>query len=171
MLAVMVVAGLTLSAATLRAQTAADGTAPAVAVVASVPQLSYGASQILRLAQAKVGDETIIAYIKNSGNSYALTADQIIYLRQQGVSEAVLNVMLVQPPSAVAAAPAASAPQPAASTVTTGSGSTATVAPVVTYVQTAPAAYYYQPYCYPAYAWYPPVAFSFGWGWHGGWRR
>jgi len=40
-------------------------------------------------------------------------------------------------------------------------------------VQTAPAAYYYQPYYYPSYAWYPPVTFSFGWGWHGGggWRR
>jgi hypothetical protein len=64
----------------------------------------------------------------------------------------------------------------AASTATTGSGSTATVAPTVTYVQTVPDTtyyyqpYYYQPYYYPDYAWYPPVSFSFGWGWGGGWH-
>jgi hypothetical protein len=171
----VVVAGLSLSAATLQAQAVADNNAPQAAAVASAPQLSYGASQILRLMQAKVGDDTIIAYVKNSQDSYALTADQIIYLRRQGVSDAVINVMLNRPKSSVAAAPATSAPQQtSASTVTTPSGSTATVAPVVTYVQPAPTAYYYQPY-YPAYAWYPPVAlsFGFGWGggWHGGWRR
>ena len=47
--------------------------------------------------KANVGDETIIAYIKNSGNSYGLNADQIIYLRQQGVSDAVVRTMLNQP--------------------------------------------------------------------------
>jgi hypothetical protein len=173
MLAVMVVAGLTLSAVKLRAQTAADNTAPQAAAVASVPQLSDGASQILRLTQAKVGADTVIAYIKNSGNSYSLNADQIIFLRQQGVSEAVLGVMLNQPKTSVAAATAAvSVPElsTSVSTITTPSGSSATVAPTVTYVQTVPStAYYYQPYYYPDYAWYPPVVFSFGWGGgHGG---
>ena len=38
-----------------------------------------------------------MAYIKNSGNSYGLNADQIIYLRQQGVSDAVITAMLNQP--------------------------------------------------------------------------
>jgi hypothetical protein len=60
--------------------------------------------------------------------------------------------------------------------VTTSSGSTATVAPTVTYVQTTPAPaypdYYYQPNYYPVYGYpfYPAVSFSFGWGpgWHGG---
>jgi hypothetical protein len=55
------------------------------------------------------------------------------------------------------------------STITTASGATATVAPTVAYVQTVPATtYYYQPYYCPAYAWYPPVSFSFGWGWAAG---
>ncbi len=115
--------------------------------IAVQPQLSYGVSQIVQLAQAKVGDDTIIAYIKNSGNSYGLTVDQIIYLRHQGISDAVITTMLNQPKPAVAVAtPTTPAPQPVASstattgsgsTITTASGSTATVAPMVTYVQTA----------------------------------
>ncbi len=155
-------------------------TAQTVAVSAPAPQLAYGVPEILQLAQAKVGDDTIIAYIKNSGNSYGLSADQIIYLRQQGVSDAVIKVMLNQPkPAAVASAPPA--PQPAAAPASPQPVSTATVAPTVTYVQTAPAPayYYYQPYYYPVYGGiYPAVSFSFGWGggygrgWHGGgWRH
>ena len=177
MMAVMAVAGLALSASTALAQdlSAANTMRPA-AVNAPVAQLSYGVSQIVQLAQAKVGEDTIIAYIKKSGNSYGLTVDQIIYLRHQGISDAVITTMLNQPKPAVAVAtPTTPAPQPvASSTATTGSGSTATVAPTVTYVQTVPDTayyyqpYYYQPYYYPDYAWYPPVSFSFGWGWGGG---
>ena len=135
-----------------------------------VPQLAYGVPQVLQLVQAKVGDDTIIAYIKNSGNSYGLSADQIIYLRQQGASDAVVTAMLQQPnPAAVAAtAPIAAPATPAPQLVT----STAAVAPSVTYVQTVPATTYYyaQPYYYPGYAWYSPVSLSFGWGWGGGWH-
>jgi hypothetical protein len=183
MAAAAALAGLALSVSTALAQdSSARNTVPPAAVNASVPQLSSGVSQIVQLAQAKIGDDTIIAYIKNSRNSYGLTADQIIYLRQQGISEAVLTAMLNQPgPGVAVAAPATPAPPPmAASTPATASGSTATVAPTVTYVQTVPAASYYyqpyypyyynQPYYYPAYGWYPPVSLSFawGWGWHGG---
>ena len=176
MVAVMAIAGLALSASTALAQdSSAKNTVQPAAVNASVPQLTYGVSEILKLAQAKIGDDTIIAYIKNSRNSYGLDANQIIYLRQQGISDAVVTAMLNQPgPGMAAATPTSPAPQPvAASTATTASGSTATVAPTVTYVQTVPDTtyyyqpYYYQPYYYPAYPWYPPVTFSFGWGWGG----
>jgi hypothetical protein len=170
-LAVMAVAGLALGAFSALAQnTPASTPAQPAAVSASAPQLAYGVPQILQLSQAKVGDDTIIAYIKNSGNSYGLNADQIIYLRQQGVSDAVITTMLSQPKlAAVAPNPAISEPQPPAPAV--AQVSTATVAPTVTYVQTVPATtYYYQPYYYPAYAVYPAVSLSFGWGggWHGG---
>jgi len=176
MLVVMALGGLAWPAAAVRAQdsSAVNTTQPAV-VNTLAPQLAYRVPQILQLAQAKVGDNTIIAYIKNSGNSYGLNADQIIYLRQQGVSDAIITAMLSQPKLGVATAtPTPAASQPMDSTAG-GQSSTATVAPTVTYVQTVPATtgYYYQPYYYPAYAWYPPVAFSFGWGggWHGGgWR-
>ena len=182
-LAVMAVASLTLSTATVLAQNSlATSTGQTAAANASAVPLSYGLTQVLQLSQAKVGDSTIIAYIKNSGNSYDLSADQIIYLRQQGLSDAVLTTMLSQPrPGLAVAAPTTPAPPPepvstpavvTSSTVTPAAVATTTVAPTVTYVQTVPAnTYYYsQPYYYPTYAWFPPVSFSFGWGggWHGG---
>jgi hypothetical protein len=185
MLAVMAVTDLAWSASTALAQdsSAANPAQPA-AVSAPVPQLAYGVSQIVMLEQAKVSEGTIIAYINNSRNSYGLTADQIIYLRQQSFSDAVLTAMLNQPrPGMAVAMPTTPAPQPVASTAYYGQDSQATIAPPVTYVQPVPDTtyysqpyYYYQPYYYsPAYAWYPPVSFSFGWGgggrgggWHGG---
>ena len=172
MAAVMTVAGLAWSASTALAQdaSAASPAPPAAVSTPAVPQLAYGVSQILQLAQAKVGDATIIAYIKNSGNSYALNADQIIYLRQQDISDSVVTTMLSQPRPGVAVAnPNAPAPPPMASTDYSGQVSTATPPPVA-YVQTVPDTtcyyqpYYYQPYYYPNYGWYPPVSFSFGWG-------
>ena len=151
-------------------------------VSAPIPQLAYGVPQILQLAQAKVSDDTIFAYIKNSGNSYGLNADQIIYLRQQGISDVVITTMLNQPrPASAAVTPATPTPPPLASVAYNGQVSMATVAPAVTYVQTAPDSIYYshpyyydQPYFYPDYGWYPPMSFSFGWygggGYGGGWR-
>ena len=156
---VAAIAGLSLSAMSAAAQTA--------------PQLSDGVPQVLQLAQAKVSDSTIIAYIHNAGYSYGLDANQIIYLRQQGVSDAVINTMLTQPKNA--AATVQTAPPIA------DQSSTATVQPTVTYVQSAPASSvyvvpdtqtyyydstYYQPYYYPYYG-YPAVSLSFGFG--GGW--
>ncbi|MFZ0827366.1 MAG: hypothetical protein WAO02_08070 [Verrucomicrobiia bacterium] len=164
-LAAVVAGGLALLAMGAWAQNASDSTA-----------------QILKLEQAKISDDTIIAYIKNSGNSYNLDATQIISLRQQGVSDAVLTAMLSQPRGAVAAAtvpmPSTPAPQVASTAVAPGPAtySTATVAPTVTYVQTVPTTYYYQPYYYPSYGYYgwpyPAVSLSFGWGgyWGGGWH-
>jgi len=178
-LAVMAVAGLVWSASTALAQdSSAANTVQPAAVNAPVPQLAYGVPQIVQLAQAKVSDDTIIAYIKNSGNSYGLNADQIIYLRQQGISSPVIMTMLNQPrPGVAAATPTTPAPSSSDSTTSTGPVSTVTVAPTVTYVQTVPdTTYYYQPYYqpyyYPDYTWYPPVSFSFGWGgYYGGGYR
>lgn len=160
------------------------------------PQLAYGVAQILQLSQAKIGDDTIIAYIKNSGNSYGLNADQIIYLRQQGLSSAVINAMLSQPaPGVLPAAPppapsVASAPPPSMPATYDNTQQwqqtdqsqqspqvimPSTPAPQVTFVQPAPTVIYAQPapvYVAPAFT--PVVSFSFGWGgywggYHGGW--
>jgi hypothetical protein len=189
-------AGLVLYASVALAQNYSTPiTAQPTAVNASGSQTVYGVPQIIRLSQAGVSDETIIAYVKNSGLSYGLDADQIINLRQQGVSDAVLTTMLNQPKlGPVLYTPTTPAPQPAASSASTA-GTTplytprqsdqiptasasaqpiasATVAPTVTYVQAAPAPIYYyaQPNYYPSYAWFPPVSLSFAWGssWHGG---
>lgn len=172
MVAVMAITGLTLTGTSLLAQGLSAATTVQSTSVAAAPQLAYGVPQILQLVQAKIGDDTIIAYIKSSGTCYGLNADQIIYLHQQGVSAAILNAMLTLPrPAAAVAAPAPPAPQPVASIANTAEVSTATVAPTVTYIQAAPQTVYYdQPYYYPAYGYYPPVAFSVGWGWSGGWH-
>jgi hypothetical protein len=172
---VIVAVGLALSTMTVAAQNS-----PATAA----PPLSYGVPQILQLAQAKVGDDTIIAYIRNSGNSYGLDANQIIYLRQQGVSDNVLTVMLTQPRPA--SAPAPTTPPPDNSYQAQAPASYAP-APTTTYVQSAPPStvyvvpnsqpyynnnyYYSQPYYYP-YSYFPSVALSFAFGgssyYHGG---
>jgi len=180
MMAAMAATSLVFSAATVLAQ---DSPAPTVAqpAAANIPaaSLGYGVSQILQLAQAKLSDATIIAYIRNSGNRYGLNADQIIYLRQQNVSDAVITAMLSQPRAGVAVTtPTAPAPAPVASTAYAGQASTATVAPPAAYVQTVPTTayystpyYYYDPYYYyPGYAWYPPVTIGWGWGWGWGWH-
>jgi hypothetical protein len=181
MLAVMAASVLALGASSATAQ---DSSTVPPAVATPAPQLAYGVPQIMQLAQAKVGDDTIIAYIKTSGNSYGLNADQIIYLRQQGLSDAVITTMLNQPKPGVAAyTPPTPAPQPEASPALAPSPAPA-APPTVTYVQSSPPTtyYYYQPYYYPAYypvySVFPAVSFSFGYrgyyrggyygGWHGG---
>jgi hypothetical protein len=158
------------------------------------PQLSYGVPQVLQLVQAKVSDGVIVSFIQNSGTLYSLKAGEIVYLKQLGVSDNVLNAMLNQrsrvtgstdPAASTASAPPASAP--AASDQTYAAAAPA--APAVTYVQQAaqPSTvyvipntqtyYYSSPYVYPYYGGYygwPAVSLSFGWGgyygggYHGG---
>ena len=189
----LAVASLTFSASRVSAQEAsATAATPATGQTAPALELDYGVSQILQLAQAKMGDATIIAYINNSGNGYRLNADQIIYLQQQGVSTAVINAMLSQPKPGVLAYATPAAPAPGTSSVSDPqpaydaqpATSTVTVGPAVTAIDPTAAAvyassyyppyyypYYGYPYNYPAYGYYgfyPGVAVSIGWG--GGWR-
>lgn len=156
------------------------------------PQLAYGVSQVVQLSKANIGEDTIVTYVQNSGNSYGLDADQIVYLKQQGVSANVINAMINQRNRPVASAPVA--------TATDSQASYTAPASTANYVQTAPASvptstvyvmpdtqtydyysYYYHPY-YPYYPYnyygWPAVSLSFGWGgrwgggynggWHGG---
>ena len=104
--------GLMAGSATAQNSTANTAAQPAAATQAAVPQLSYGVPEILQLSQAKIGDSTIIAYVQNSGNNYGLNAAQIIYLRQQGVSDAVVNAMLKQRSQSAPTAPVATASAP-----------------------------------------------------------
>ena len=92
-LTVTITAMLVLAARNVPAQ---DSTTTSAAQTAPV-QLSYGVSQIIQLSKAKVSDDTIVNYIRNSGSSYGLEASQIVYLKQQGVSDTVINTMLNQP--------------------------------------------------------------------------
>src|ERR1700733_5329099 len=143
LLPVMAVAGLALTAATVRAQDSSVTNTIPLAPTVTAPPLAHGVPQILQLAQANLNDATIIAYIKNSGNSYNLNAEQIIYLKQQGISSAIITTMLNQPrPAVIADSPSTSAPTPAASTTTDEpvADATAETAPVVNPEPVAPAA-------------------------------
>jgi hypothetical protein len=185
------VAALTLSAGSLSAQNATNVSKPAQPATASQAapvELSYGVPQVVQLVKANVSDDVILTYIRNSGNGYGLDANQILYLRQQGVSDAIITAMLNQrTPVAQAAAP--TAPPPVYSTASSAQTASVVAPPAVTYVQTVPSStvyvipdtqtyryydWYYSPYPYygGCYWTYPVVSFSFGWGgYHGGYYR
>jgi hypothetical protein len=166
-----------------------EATIPTSASETRPVQLSPGVPDILKLGRAHVGDEAITAFISNSGRTYHLSVSEILYLREQGVSDQVLTAMLNSRQNAAAtvaqAAPQPaptgpttdwvnSSPQPAPQPVPAAPQPAAQFAP--TYVQAAPV--YVQPspvYVYPGpsyeyydgwpYYWgYPSVSFGFGFG-------
>jgi hypothetical protein len=71
--------------------------------------LSPGLSEIIKLAQAHVDESVILAYIKNSGQVFSPTADEILYLSDLGLSQDVIGTVVKTAP--LASAPLASAPQ------------------------------------------------------------
>ncbi len=191
------------STATTASQSTPAAAQPAVTTPAAqpaaasqaVPLLSYGVTQVMDLAHAKVPDNTIIAYIRNSGNNYGLDAAQIIYLKQQGVSSDVINAMLNQRTQSAQTTAQTATSQPVSTDTYNTQTATVVAEPSVSYVQTAPPQTVYvipdtqtydyyanYPYYYPYYGYYgwpyPAVSFSFGWGgyygggyrggWHGG---
>jgi hypothetical protein len=180
MLALLAAATLTLPAA--RAQSSMPTNTPA-------PPLLGNAAQILKLSLAKVGDDMILAYIKSTDAGYGLTADQIIYLRQQGLSDPVLMAMLNQPRPAAGVTHLATPAPAVPPEYYAAQPPPAPAAPPVTYVQSVPdtanyaqpyyppnyfypADYYYPPdyyNYYPLYGWSSPVTFYLGGG--RGWDR
>jgi len=144
-------------------------------------QLSAGAWDVLKLVRSKIGDDTIIAFINNSGQPYNLGASEIIYLREQGASDRVTAAMLNQPSKApvnttTPSATVWSAPsQPSVDSTTTATATTSATAPTAyvqqpstAYVaQPAPAYSYYYPYPAYGYSYWPPVSLSFGFGFGG----
>lgn len=81
---------------------AAIATAPALAEpgpgAAQPPppaqQLTPGALDIQRLAQAQVDEGVILACVTNSPGTFNVTADQIILLKQAGVTPQVISAMI-----------------------------------------------------------------------------
>ncbi|HEY3854434.1 MAG TPA: DUF6600 domain-containing protein [Verrucomicrobiae bacterium] len=87
---------------------------------AQATTLSPDLQEILKFSQAHMTDDVITAYIKNSGKNYTISADQMLFLNGQGVSQPVISALVnAKPPTATAPAPAptpapAPAPAPAA---------------------------------------------------------
>ncbi len=66
------------------------------AVLASIASATWAleTGDVIRLARAKAGDEVIIAQIKATESRFTLTADEIIRLKKEGVSDAVIKAMI-----------------------------------------------------------------------------
>jgi uncharacterized membrane protein YgcG len=191
LLAIAAITALVFTAGNVAAQEPTAATAQSAAASQPAPQLSYGVPQVLQLVQARVSDGIIVSFIQNSGTIYSLNAGEIVYLKQQGMSDPVLNAMLNQRSRLTGST------DPAATTAssTTASAQTYTPAPqpAVTYVETTPAYvpsstvyvipdtqtyqydawyyggypyYSYRPYSgyYGYYGSYPALSLSFGWG-------
>ena len=156
----------------------------------AAPQLPYGVSEVVQLAKANISEDTIVSFVQNSGNSYNLDANQIIYLKGQGVSANVINAMIGQrnrPVATTATVPETPVPAPQPdNTVATASPApappttTSYVPSSTVYVIPDTQTYYYDanyaPYYSGYYGW-PAVSIGFGWGgcwggyrggWHGG---
>jgi hypothetical protein len=142
------------------------------------------------MAHSNSKDETLLAYIKNSGKVFPLGASEVVYLRQQGLSDQVITAMLEQRANVTpAGSQLAQAPQPSVWANSTPPPAEPVATQPAPAYPTAPApAVYPQPtpvYSYPAYPYsygpywgYPAISFSFGWGgyyggyyhgYHGGW--
>jgi hypothetical protein len=83
----------------------------------SPPGLSPDLQEVVKLSQARMGDDVIKSYISGTGRAYQLSADDIIYLNSQGVSPGVISALQATasaaPPQVPAAPPQApTAPPP-----------------------------------------------------------
>jgi len=96
---------------------------------AAQASLPAGMVDVVGLTKAGFGEEAILAKVKSAGRSYDLTTDQMIYLKNQGVSENVISALLqagpASTPAPAASAPPVSPPPPSA----TASGRPSTPAP------------------------------------------
>jgi len=68
---------------------------PEQAQAPSVPDnLSPGVAEVMKLAESGADEDVVLAYIQNAGSIFNLTADQILYLKDNGVSSPVITAML-----------------------------------------------------------------------------
>ena len=67
---------------------------PETKIVAAPAVLSPGVEDVVQLARARVGDEVMLAYVEASTNAFRLSADEIIYLHDVGVSTEVVAAMV-----------------------------------------------------------------------------
>jgi len=150
--------------------TSAPTTANVTATTAEPVKLPYGVEDVLRMSRAQVSDDVIATYIQNTGTIYSLGPNDIVYLKDQGVSDRIVNTMLDQRRIAneVAAQAqqqqaAAQSPAPAAennSPVTTPAYSDYQPA-TQTATQPAASSLYVIPYPTPAYPYYSRPYYSY----------
>lgn len=85
-------------------------------------------AHVIRLAQAGINESVILTYITNSASPFNLTADQIIYLRDVGLSDEVVTAMMQRDQVLATETGVTAAPQPVA---TSGAVETTETSPEV----------------------------------------
>jgi len=87
----------------------------------TAPNLPPGVQDVVKLVKAGLEEEVVLAQIRNTAAYYNLSADQLIYLHEQGVSQNEIKALLgtgasafpanpAPPPAPVVPVPAAPAP-------------------------------------------------------------
>ena len=56
----------------------------------------YGVEDVLNLSRARISEDVILNYIRGSGTAYMIGPREIVYLRDEGVSDHVINTMIDQ---------------------------------------------------------------------------
>jgi hypothetical protein len=150
--------------------TSTAATATATATSAQTVKLPYGVEDVLKMSRAQVSDDVIATYIQNNGTIYNLGPNDIVYLKEQGVSDRIVNTMLDQRRIANEVAAQAQQQQAAAQTSAAAVDNTGPVAtpayseqqaaaPAVT--QPAASSLYVIPYPTPSYPYYSRPYYSY----------
>jgi hypothetical protein len=106
------------AAAPTEADAAGAAIEPLPRIATAPAKLSPGVDEIVRLAQAGVGDEVLQAYIENSSVAYKLDVDEILYLHDLGLSAEMISTMVRHGQSlASQPAPLAAVPSPDANAI------------------------------------------------------
>src|SRR5690349_16948523 len=84
---------LTLGAAEVNATVSAQTTAPSTQVAVSTG-LPPAANEVVKLTRAQVSEDVIISYVQNSRSTSSLSSDDIVRLRNEGVTDRVINALL-----------------------------------------------------------------------------
>ena len=149
------VAGLAVTVSSGYAQTP-EATASGQAQATVPSTLSPGAAEVVRMATSGVGDDVVLAYIQNSQAPFNLSANDVLYLKDVGLSPQVTSAMITHDgtlrgqaqqyaPAPTAAPPTAQpyapvAPPPTAYQPAPAPAPTVAVAPAPVYVSSSPPA-------------------------------
>ena len=174
------VAGLAVTVLSGYAQTP-EATASGQAQATVPSTLSPGAAEVVRMATSGVGDDVVLAYIQNSQAPFNLSANDVLYLKDVGLSPQVTSAMITHDgtlrgqaqqyaPAPTAAPPTAQpyapvAPPPTAYQPAPAPAPTVAVAPAPVYVSSSPpadVAYFYNDLA-PYGSWVQLE--GFGWCW------
>jgi hypothetical protein len=134
---------------------------PAPGQTSAGANLSQPASEVVKIASAGTGEDVILAFIQNAQSPFALSADNVLYLKDLGISSQVVAAMLNRDQALRAQAPNPYAPAPFPSTA---ESAPPPPAPAADYVTTPPpdVTYFYNDLS-PYGAWV--VLPGYGWCW------